>query len=61
VLRATVDRHCELVSRIILISKKTAKRRSQIDSALRACRDAFMEVSIYSSCKFVGQIERIKC
>lgn len=44
-LRASVNRQYELASRIILTSKETAKRRGQVDTALRVCRDAFLEVS----------------
>lgn len=44
-LRATVDRHTDTVSRLLLSSKETLDRRAVIKSAFRACRDAFMEVS----------------
>jgi len=45
-LRISVDRQCELVNRIILTSKKTMERRSQVDAALHVCRNAFLEMSI---------------
>lgn len=44
-LRATVDRHTDAVSRVLLSSKETLDRRVVIESAFRACRDAFIEVS----------------
>jgi len=45
-LRISVDRQCELVNRIILTSKETMERRSQVDAALHVCRNAFLEMSI---------------
>ncbi|XP_050456456.1 uncharacterized protein LOC126854106 [Cataglyphis hispanica] len=44
-LRATVNRHTEAVSRLLLSSKETLEKRGIIESAFRAYRDAFMEVS----------------
>ncbi|KAL6418568.1 hypothetical protein ACFW04_012005 [Cataglyphis niger] len=44
-LRATVNRHTDAVSKLLLSSKETLEKRRIIESAFRACRDAFMEVS----------------
>lgn len=45
-LRTSVQRHSDAVSKLLLFSKETLDRRATIESAFRACRDAFMEVSI---------------
>lgn len=44
-LRATVNWHIETISRLLLSSKENLDKRSQIESAFRACRDAFIEIS----------------
>ncbi|CAL1671737.1 unnamed protein product [Lasius platythorax] len=44
-LRASIERHSDMVSRALLASKKTANNRATIEAAFRACREAFLEVS----------------
>lgn len=44
-LRATVDRHSDTVSKLLLASKESLEKKAIIEAAFRACRDAFMEVS----------------
>lgn len=44
-LRATVDRHSDTVSRVLLTSKETLKKKAIIEAAFRACRDTFIEMS----------------
>ncbi|XP_020294518.1 uncharacterized protein LOC109860075 [Pseudomyrmex gracilis] len=44
-LRASVDRHSDLVAKVLLSSKEHADKKSAIESAFRACKEAFVEVS----------------
>ena len=44
-LKATVESHSDLISKLMLSSKESLEKRTTIESAFRACRDAFMEVS----------------
>ncbi|KAL6419272.1 hypothetical protein ACFW04_014001 [Cataglyphis niger] len=45
VLWATVNRHTDAVSKLLLSSKETLEKREIIESAFRVCREAFMEMS----------------
>lgn len=44
-LRASVNRHSDSLSRLLLSSKETLVKRTAIEAAFRTCRNAFMEVS----------------
>ena len=44
-LKATVERHSDIISKLMLSSKESLEKRTTIESAFRACRDAFMEIS----------------
>ncbi|XP_011861446.1 PREDICTED: uncharacterized protein LOC105558396 [Vollenhovia emeryi] len=44
-LRASIERHSDMISRALLTSKDTANNRATIEAAFRACREAFLEVS----------------
>ncbi|XP_020297161.1 uncharacterized protein LOC109861773 [Pseudomyrmex gracilis] len=44
-LRVSVDRNSDVISKLLLSSKETVEKRSLIESAFRACREAFIEVS----------------
>lgn len=44
-LRIMIERHRDTVSRILLTRKESLEKRSMIESAFRACRDAFVEMS----------------
>lgn len=67
--RASVNRHSEAISRLLLSSKKTLDKRAIIESAFRACRDAFMEVWVVllnllderstSACILAGDVRRV--
>lgn len=46
VLRQSVNVHNKNVSKILLASKETLEKRMQIESAFRACKEAFLELSI---------------
>ncbi|XP_024876853.1 uncharacterized protein LOC112457818 [Temnothorax curvispinosus] len=44
-LRQSLNRHHDNVSRLLLTSKENLEKRTQIDSAFRACKEAFIELS----------------
>ena len=44
-LRATVKRHSDTISKLLLLCKESLERHTTIESAFWACRDALMEVS----------------
>jgi len=44
-LRQSINRHNDNVSKILLASKESLDRRTQIESAFRACKEAFIELS----------------
>ena len=44
-LRASVNRHADSIAKVLLSSKDSLEKRSTIESAFRACKDAFTEVS----------------
>lgn len=45
-LRASLDKHQDAVAKILLASKDTLEKRTAIESGFRACKDAFVEVSL---------------
>jgi len=44
-LRASIGKHEEVLTRIMLTSKESADRRTRIESAFRVCKEAFLDVS----------------
>jgi len=45
-LRQSVNRHNDNVSKILLTSKESLDKKTQIESAFRACKEAFIELSV---------------
>jgi len=45
-LRQSVNRHNDNVSKILLASKESLDKKTQIESAFRACKEAFIELSV---------------
>lgn len=45
-LRQAVNRHNDAIARILITSKESVDRKSQIENAFRVCKEAFQEVSI---------------
>lgn len=50
-LRNSITRHNNNIVRMLLTSKETVEKRQQIESALRACKEAFFDLS--SACLFM--------
>lgn len=44
-LRQSIDRHNKIVASLLLFSKELIERRTQIESAFRLCKKAFVEVA----------------
>jgi len=44
-LRQSINRHNDNVAKILLASKESLDRKTQIESAFRACKEAFIELS----------------
>ncbi|XP_020297471.1 uncharacterized protein LOC109862001 [Pseudomyrmex gracilis] len=44
-LRASISKHEETFTRLMLSSKDTIERKAQIESAFRVCKEAFLDVS----------------
>lgn len=64
-LKASVNRHTEIISKFLLTSKETAEKRSQIETAFRFCKDAFLEMATSLACLLeaqpkTGMIEEVK-
>lgn len=45
-LRRSIRVHNDKVAKLLLTSKEILKKRSMIELAFRACKEAFMEISI---------------
>lgn len=45
-LRASVDKHNDAVAKVLLTSRDSLDKKSIIESAFRACKEAFVEVSL---------------
>lgn len=44
-LKASVNKHYDVVTKFLLTSKETAEKRSQLEIAFRVCKDAFLEMA----------------
>lgn len=49
-LRRSVNEHVNAVSRLLMTSKDSAEKRSQIGSSIRSCKEAFFELSAVYLC-----------
>lgn len=50
-LRNSINTHNDAIAKILLSSKETAEKKSQIESAFRVCKEAFFDLS--SACLFL--------
>lgn len=44
-LKVSINEHNDAIVKILLTSKETAEKRTQIESAVRYCKEAFFEVA----------------
>lgn len=59
-LKVSMNKHSDVVAKILLTSKDTAEKRGQIESAFRFCREAFLEMANTLTCMIdEGSSERI--
>lgn len=55
-LRNSINTHNDTVAKILLSSKATAEKKSQIESAFRMCKEAFFDLSTLENSAFTSAL-----